>query len=317
MLVECSNCGAPLDVTKRTGVVRCGYCGRPNKLRATRMLAEQTPAQWAPPPIWTPPPNYRATQAQLAYHEHRQTAGAGAIFIPLVGLGLLIAGVAMFTVMRSTPSHLASERAATDDGPLAPGPTAQPHKGIPLAKLKDFAGTGGWQEVEAPRFTGTASSFDPIVNLPWALTIAKAWSADAVLASLYLQGARTDGTMDITSKWADYRFVSPAKLDAAQKEKETSEARTVVTMFRVKPTPAGASVLALAALEGRPDAVKRPFRSSCRLDQAFATWKKEGLPTRPSYDLMLTGLGQWRWQLNMTDDEFRKMRPLPAEECTR
>lgn len=55
MLVECSQCGAPLDVSASASIVRCSYCGAHNRVRSMRTIAEQAPQGWVPPPTWVPP----------------------------------------------------------------------------------------------------------------------------------------------------------------------------------------------------------------------------------------------------------------------
>lgn len=55
MIVECKNCGAPLDVEGGTAFVRCAYCGKNNRVRSMRTVHEHNPSGWVPPPTWTPP----------------------------------------------------------------------------------------------------------------------------------------------------------------------------------------------------------------------------------------------------------------------
>lgn len=56
MIVECKNCGAPLDVDGQSRFVRCSYCQKTNRVRTMRTLHFERPQGWVPPPTWTPPP---------------------------------------------------------------------------------------------------------------------------------------------------------------------------------------------------------------------------------------------------------------------
>ena len=55
MLIECHNCGAPLDVADGVASVRCHYCGQTSETGRFKTVALQTPQGWVPPPQWTPP----------------------------------------------------------------------------------------------------------------------------------------------------------------------------------------------------------------------------------------------------------------------
>lgn len=78
MLVECSNCGAPLSLGGSERFVKCAYCDSTNKVRSLKTLAVHTPAHWKPPEKWAPPPStqaggVRASKAPsvLVYHGPR------------------------------------------------------------------------------------------------------------------------------------------------------------------------------------------------------------------------------------------------------
>lgn len=72
MLVECSHCGAPLDVRDHSRLVKCSYCDHTNRVRSMHTIAVKAPPDWTPPPQWTPPPSKRRPAPQpLRYHETR------------------------------------------------------------------------------------------------------------------------------------------------------------------------------------------------------------------------------------------------------
>ena len=54
MLLECHNCGAPLDVPDGASSARCNYCGNSEKVARFRTVAIKTPEGFTPPPTWTP-----------------------------------------------------------------------------------------------------------------------------------------------------------------------------------------------------------------------------------------------------------------------
>ncbi len=72
MLVECSHCGAPLDLRDGIRFVKCAYCDHANRVRSMHTIAAEAPPGWKPPPQWTPPPTKRTSvQQALVYHETR------------------------------------------------------------------------------------------------------------------------------------------------------------------------------------------------------------------------------------------------------
>jgi hypothetical protein len=80
MIVECSNCGAPLDVGARDRLVTCRYCDKTNRVRKLKTLAMKTPPSFQPPPVQAPPAFGRAPSAKpLEYHvgaKHQLTKAA-------------------------------------------------------------------------------------------------------------------------------------------------------------------------------------------------------------------------------------------------
>jgi LSD1 subclass zinc finger protein len=90
VIVKCSHCGAPLDVSSSAKKVKCAYCRMVNVVQQAERVADQTPPGWVPPPKWTPPPN-RAGGQPLAY---RPTAGAGRMPIVFILLGVGATGLA-------------------------------------------------------------------------------------------------------------------------------------------------------------------------------------------------------------------------------
>jgi hypothetical protein len=90
VLVECKNCGAPLDVNGVERFVRCSYCDKVNRVRTMHTMAAVTPAEWQPPPTWQPPPQFGPRRSQpLPFH---------AVSSPLANrLPLIIIGFVLLT----------------------------------------------------------------------------------------------------------------------------------------------------------------------------------------------------------------------------
>lgn len=105
MLIECNNCGAPLDVSSGARQVRCGYCRMTSPVRRMRTLSVQAPADWQPPKVWMPPP--QAPQPSVALHYTATTtqgaSGAGPLIVVAL-LGVIVIGVAVGAFLFSAQS---------------------------------------------------------------------------------------------------------------------------------------------------------------------------------------------------------------------
>lgn len=67
MLLECDNCGAPLDVQDGARRAKCNYCGQSKAVEQLGKVAEQTPQGWQPPQQWSPPAHTRLAGQSLSY----------------------------------------------------------------------------------------------------------------------------------------------------------------------------------------------------------------------------------------------------------
>jgi LSD1 subclass zinc finger protein len=106
MLVECSHCGAPLDVRDDARIVKCAYCDHANRVRTMHTLAPKPPPDWVPPKQWTPPPHKHAASSQpLVYHQPRSSGRSW-----IAGLGVLTAlvGLAVPILTSVLPALIAS-----------------------------------------------------------------------------------------------------------------------------------------------------------------------------------------------------------------
>ena len=93
MLIQCSRCGAPLDVSEGARIVKCNYCNSSHRLQDQRTLAAQTPAGWRPPPVWTPPAHTPYPSEPLNYHRVASSyawlwvAAASVMVLPMLMAG--------------------------------------------------------------------------------------------------------------------------------------------------------------------------------------------------------------------------------------
>lgn len=111
MIIQCQNCGAPLDVRDSVPFVDCTYCGRSNKVASTRTLNAITPPNWQPPAQWTEADRERAaTVAMAGVGVAAATTGLTGcivvgIAVAIVGtLGAAVAGFLLWGASREAPS---------------------------------------------------------------------------------------------------------------------------------------------------------------------------------------------------------------------
>lgn len=95
MIVECKQCGAPLDVASTTSIVQCSYCGANNRVKTMRTISQIAPVGWAPPPTWQP--RYTPMNAPLPYRAPpRQVSAQAVVWIIVVVIMLTTVCPMMF-----------------------------------------------------------------------------------------------------------------------------------------------------------------------------------------------------------------------------
>ena len=94
MLLECENCGAPLDIQEGATTSRCHYCGKTAQVAALKTVADVTPRGWTPPTHWTPPAHKNLPPIPLAFRPARVIGRLVSLSISLAVFGVL-AGVAV------------------------------------------------------------------------------------------------------------------------------------------------------------------------------------------------------------------------------
>lgn len=98
VIVECSHCGAPLDVERGSAFARCSYCGKTNKVKSAKTLMAESPVAWKPPPVWQPPPHVPARSAAPLPYRPQPAQRGSALPAVFAGLVLLLgSGFALWT----------------------------------------------------------------------------------------------------------------------------------------------------------------------------------------------------------------------------
>lgn len=197
--LTCPSCGAPLEVEEGRLYFDCSFCGA--TVAPTQHLKGIRPAPGGPIAS-----GRRLTAAQ--------SIGCFALVFVLVG------GIGIFVYARALRAQKAIREAiATTTGDLARatnGTRRQDELALPLTRLAEPSFTGR-HLLAATAPPGGFGAFEPVAALPWALTIAQAWSRDARIQRIDVDRVRPDGTMNVADDpeaEVTYRFVSPARFAA-------------------------------------------------------------------------------------------------------
>lgn len=122
VLIECENCGAPLDVKLESRFSKCNYCGKSNRVASMRTVAEHTPRGWQPPPVWTPPAHFPAPSVPIQYHRRPSAALFVAPIFALIAISG--AGAALWMTNTRSTSSFQSSPGGVQVAPMVP--TAAP-----------------------------------------------------------------------------------------------------------------------------------------------------------------------------------------------
>jgi LSD1 subclass zinc finger protein len=100
MLLECHNCGAPLDVASEANTVKCSYCGISAKLEQYKTVAVETPKDFSPPRHWTPKAESSLPQQVLVFQPAAKAARA--VIRALAFSGFMTVAIGGFIAWRVT-----------------------------------------------------------------------------------------------------------------------------------------------------------------------------------------------------------------------
>lgn len=270
--LNCSNCSAPLTVESGQDLVDCTYCGTSNRVGGL---------------------------AKRVLFKLGLGASTGCTVAALSVLLLVFVAVyaALTTSDRSTPPPTPPVVISV------PGlPAAAPAEGVSPSELaqSEFP---GWIPVAAPAIEGSFTAFDPVANVPWALGIARAWTTDVQVESIYISGVRADGALDISSRddWdVDYRFYSPALRESARQMAEVSE-EGVRSELRIK---VGEGQVKALFGDYRQSHVDDPpaYAPRCSFSEVMAKAVEQGLEPRPTYGVVVQHVSAgWRFAISGKD----------------
>lgn len=200
-VVKCASCAAPFDEVPEDTAVRCAFCGalneptyyvRPDKTAEPEEDSNEVRAVQVAPIVI----DLRAARPALS-------AAARFVTFMVFGIVLLSFGAAIWGVW------VGLRAAFPEKVPPAPGETRWT-----MANLAGFQDRGR-RPLEVPPPPAGFQRFDPVAQLPWATTIARAWAKDARLGRIDASHIRPDGTLDLAGDLEAevlYRFVSPARI---------------------------------------------------------------------------------------------------------
>lgn len=148
----------------------------------------------------------------------------------------------------------------------SPSNTATPARLTP-ADLRNAP--SGSHELDAALPAGGLGAVDAVTVLPWALTLAQAWSADARLERIDVTRMRPDGTVnaqDDPEGLIRYRFYSPGRLSALREQARlTTSANAVVELFVVLTNGKLQASVIERPRAGSATRVRRRIPPCCRL----------------------------------------------------
>ncbi len=98
MIIECKNCGAPLDTQATATLARCAYCGTTQRVKTATTQFQQTPRGWQAPAQWTPPSHFRARSVPLRL-DHTKTLRKVVIFIIVISVVTTVLPIAIFVIV--------------------------------------------------------------------------------------------------------------------------------------------------------------------------------------------------------------------------
>jgi hypothetical protein len=284
---RCSNCGAQLAPSRPSGMIHCDFCDANFRQRATSMGAAAPGAFGSPPPPtypYAPPPIVTPFMPVAAATYRPQNVGLQFAVVGAVLAMSMVGGLASILMARS---HSVPPR-PTVARPVVPHvaePVPTPKPKLAMDSLHDT--DLSWMQetpLDAPAFSGSASDFDVVANVPWAIDIGKAWWPDAQLHAIDVDPLFRDGTMELGSPGGslEYTFASKNCVIAAKKRAETTTnppQNSCTLVVHVLGENNVTVSLALIASSGR--AIPTP---KCSLKQVFAHLdQKKKLPTRPTY----------------------------------
>jgi hypothetical protein len=161
----------------------------------------------------------------------------------------------------------------------------------------------GWKELNVPTPASGWAAFEPVTDLRWAQTIARAWQSDARLTRIDVNRLKHDGTIDLTAgadNSAGYRFISPGQIDAWEKIADRDANARVGYELMIKLAEQKVTALIVRG-SPRSDALPPLDINSHALPELLTRARKsKSFADHPFYDGYMIALERegWVWYLN-------------------
>lgn len=284
---RCSGCGAALgEPTDDDLTIVCGFCGLRhdiNDLAAGPAVAAVT---------GTARPGANATAAKIV--------------VAILALVLLATGAGLYVAFRTASEVTTRVQDATA---TVRERIAEAKRAVPPAELATVAAMT-WRDVDTPPPPGGFDAFEPVAALPWALGIARAWAADALLTRIDVRRVSTTGVVDLSGEdTSGYRFRSPARERRWKQETDAGSKSSTATamLMRIK----GSTVSVLVDADVRKEPEPGP-PVSLPLPELLARAKtRRGFEDRPFYAGYMIHLPRegWAWYFRApSGDSFPRVR---------
>ncbi len=282
---RCSGCGAALgEPTDDDLTIVCRFCGLRHDLNDVAWRAPAVVAEIGP----------------------RMLRANTVVTVAILGMVALAIGGALLLSYRTSQRMQSTlqQAAATTQQRLADSRRALAP--AELANLTEY----GWKTVDTPPPPGGFAAFEPVAALPWAMAIARAWAADAVLTRIDVGRVAGTGSVDLSGEeTSGYRFSSPARALRWRQETDAGTKSTTPTALMLQVQ--GTAVKVLADVAGR-DEPPAPGAVSLPLPQILTRARAgKGFGDRPYYAGYLIHLQRegWVWYFRApSGDSFPLVR---------
>jgi hypothetical protein len=205
---RCQGCAAPLPDGDGPDALRCRFCGLVHE---------------------------RAAPASGGIHVHTIQLRADSLKRPMRWVALAIVVITLGALVPVIATVYFGWRAATAIA-TSSGPRSFPKPAV-LSPTGLRSAAAGVHDLDAAGPSSGFSALDAVSAVPWALSIAQSWSADARLERIDVTRLRPDGTVNVQDDGealVRYRFESPGRIAALLEQARLSQsAKSNVGLFLV------------------------------------------------------------------------------------
>lgn len=282
---RCTGCGAALgEPTDDDLTIVCPFCGLRHDINDLTGPAPQVVVQVSPA-------------------VRRASAG---IILAIMAFVAALVGIGIYTSYRAATEVTTRVRQTAEAVQQRIAETKRP---LATADLATVIG-GGWKDVDTAPPPGGYAAFEPVVALPWALDIARAWAADAEITRIDVGRVAATGVVDLGGEeTSGYRFRSPAR--ARRWAQETDAGSTSRTSTALMLAVHGSSVRVLLDDDRRTEPAA-PAPESLPLPEVLERARRgKGFGDRPFYAGYMIHLPRegWVWYFRApSGDSFPRVR---------